>query len=132
MKKIIATILLVSLSNLLFGCYSYESITLSELSQFHENDKPNEILVTTKDSQKYKFSNPNFYVEQDTLYGKGELVSDEGEKPVETKIALSDIAFIEKESFDLGNTCLWSGGIYFGIIIIVGTIALIIVGSNKN
>ena len=87
-------------------------------------EKADEILITTKDSQKYKFSNQNFYVENDTIYGKGKLLLEEGDKPVETKIALSDIVFLETESFDLGNTCLWSGGIFFGIVIIAGIIAL--------
>jgi hypothetical protein len=126
MHKPISSILILGLMNLM-GCYSLESVTVPEYKQVEEEKgKPDEIFVLTKDLEKYHFSNSNFYVETDTLYGKGEIILDDSGRPFEGAIALSDIVSIKIESFDLANTCLWSGGIYVGVAAIALVLAIII------
>ena len=102
-KKVIASILVVALLNLL-GCYSSELIKGPELEQTTDD-----IQVKTKDGKEYQFSESNFYVVDDTLYGK---VGD-SEQLLDRKIALSNIESIEVESFNLLNTLLLTGGIVF-------------------
>jgi len=97
-KKLISSILVVALLNLV-GCYSFKSVTVPEYSQIEEEDKPNEIKVKTKDSQQYHFSDSNFYIENDTLYGKGILFLSEEELPFEGKIAFGEIESIQLEEF---------------------------------
>ena len=121
-EKLISSVLVVSLLNL-FGCYSADILTVPQYKTVEEtNGKPNEIKVTTKDYKEYQFSNSNFYIENDTLYGKEKLLIAGGQEPIERKIALSEIVTIEVESFDLGDTCLLGGVIYLGI----GVLAVIV------
>jgi len=118
-KKLISSILVVALLNL-FGCYSVDYLTVPQYEQVERKDgKPEKIKVTTKDYEEYQFSNSNFYIQNDTLYGKGKLLIAVEQEPIERKIALSDIVTIEVESFDLGDTCLLGGGIYLGIGLLV-------------
>lgn len=126
-KKLISSILIVALLNLL-GCYSFEPITVAKYKQVEKEDKPDEIYVITKNYVKYHFSDSDFYVENDTLYGRGQLISSD---KIERKIALSDIALIEVEKLDWVNTILLSAGIYIGIGLIVGII-IGIRGSLKS
>ena len=96
-KKLIASILVVALLNLL-GCYSSELIKGPDLEQTTDD-----IQVKTIDGKEYQFSESNFYVENDTLRGRAPII----------KIALSNIESIEVESFNLLNTLLLTGGIVF-------------------
>jgi len=99
--KIPISFLLVAILNLLVGCYSYELITVPEYKQVEEEEgKQNEIFVITKDYQKYHFSDSNFYIENDTLYGKGEMIVSEKEILFEGELALSDIESIEIENMN--------------------------------
>jgi len=94
-KKLISSILVVALMNLL-GCYSSELVTAAEYKQVEEKDgKPNEIYVKTKDYQGYHFSESNFYIDSDTLYGKVMVrgMSFEG------KFAFWEIESIQLEDF---------------------------------
>ncbi|MDH3268696.1 MAG: hypothetical protein OEM46_07560 [Ignavibacteria bacterium] len=98
-KKLIASVLVVALLNL-FGCYSFEAITVPEYEQVEkEEGKPGEIYVKTKDSQEYHFSESNFYIENDTLYGKEISLQSEIEPPFEGKFALTEIKSIQLEDF---------------------------------
>ena len=89
-KKIISSILVVALLNLL-GCYSSDLVTVTEYNQIKEEDKPNDIIVKTKDSKGYHFQESNFYIENDTLFGK---VSPR-ERSIGGKIAFREIASIQ-------------------------------------
>ena len=94
-KKLISSLLVIALLNLV-GCYSLESVTVPEYQKIEEEDgKPNEIYVKTKDSQEYHFSASNFYIENDTLYGKEILFISEEELPFEGKFAFGEIESIE-------------------------------------
>jgi len=127
-KKLISSILVVALLNLL-GCFSFETVTVetvtvAEYKQIEEIDKPDEIRVITKDSEEYHFSESNFYVENDTLYGKEILLSGDKEELLDRKIALSDIESIELESINAGTPALYVlGGVGLALLI-AGLIAL--------
>ena len=90
-RKIFISFLLLALINFLLGCYSSEFVTAGEYEQVEEEDKPGDIRVITKDSQEYHFSDSNFYVENDTLYGKVSVK----ELSFEGKFALWEIESIK-------------------------------------
>ena len=121
-KKLISSMLVVALLNLV-GCYSLEPITVPEYEQVEEKEgKPDEIHVKTINSEEYHYS--DFYIENDTLYGKGKLLSDDWEQQLDRSIALSNIESIEVESLDWGNTLLFAGGITVGILAVAYLILL--------
>lgn len=97
-RKIFISFLVVALFNLVVGCYTIEKITVPEYMA--ESDKPDEILVTTKDFKKYSFSHPNFYIENDTLYGMGKTILTNKEQSFEGKFALSDIKYFQVRTSD--------------------------------
>ena len=93
-KKIISITLVVALLNLL-GCYSSELITVPEYKQIEDADKPNDIMVKTKRSKLYHFTESNFYIEDDTLIGR----VNEKEMTIKGKIPLREIETIQTSSF---------------------------------
>jgi len=94
-KKLISSVLVITLLNLV-GCYSLESVTVLEYQKIEEEDgKPNEIYVKTKDSQEHHFSESNFNVENDTLYGTGKLLRSTEAITFEERISISEIDSIE-------------------------------------
>jgi hypothetical protein len=96
-KKLISSILVVALLNLL-GCYSFEAVSVPEYKQVEEKEgKPDEIFIKTKDFQEYHFSDSNFYIEGDTLYWKEKVLISKKEKPFEGKFTLGDIESIQVE-----------------------------------
>ncbi len=115
-RKIFISFLLLALINFLVGCYSSEFVNVTEYKQIEEEDKPDDIRVITKDYQEYHFSESNFYVENDTLYGK---VGDR-EELLDRKIALLDIKSIQFEYLNGVTTVLLVLGIaamLFGVFI---------------
>ena len=127
-KKILISFLLVAIFNLLVGCYSSELITTPEYNQIEEKDKPDDIRLTTKDSQEYHFSKSNVYIENDTLYGKGEIIFGDNEKSFDGKFALSDIVSIEFENINWLTTSL----LVLGIAAILGGVFLYLIAANMN
>ena len=124
-KKLISSILVVALQNLL-GCYSVDYLTVPQYEMVERKDgKPEEIKVITRDFKEFQFLAPNFHIENDTLYGKGKFVSADNQESVVKKIAVTEIVSIEVEKFELANTCLLSGGIFFGIAAIIGLIGVV-------
>jgi len=122
-KKIFISFLLVALFNLLVGCYSSELVTVPEYNQIEEVDKPKDIRVITKDGQEFHFSDSNFSVKDDTLYGKGKLLLEEKEEILNREIALSNIEAIEFEYVSWLNR-IFRGVVFFGIL---GIIFLLVV-----
>ena len=91
-KKILISFLVFAFINFIAGCSSFHSVSVSEYKQVEEEEgKPIEIYVKTKTNLWYHFTNSNFYIENDTLYGRGELLLSDEEGMINTKIALSDI-----------------------------------------
>ena len=110
--------------NFIAGCSSFHSVSVSEYKQVEEEEgKPIEIYVKTKTNLWYHFTNSNFYIENDTLYGKGELLLSDEEGMINTKIALSDIESMGVEGTNWTLTS-WLGlffiGIVIGFVVIVG------------
>jgi hypothetical protein len=102
-RKIFISFLLLALINFLAGCYSADSITVPEYEQVEEEDgKPDEIYVKTKNSEEYHFSESNFYIENDTLYGKVRV----NEMPFEGKFAFGEIESIQWEVVGQSYTTL--------------------------
>ena len=97
-KKFISSILVFALLNL-FGCYSSEFVTVAEYKQMEEEGKPDEIYVKTKDYREYHFSDSNFYIENDTLYGIAILLSGEEGLPFEAEFAFWEIESIQTENY---------------------------------
>ena len=117
-RKFFISFLLIALINFLLGCYSAESITVLEYKQVEEEDKPDDIRVITKDSQEYHFSESNFYVEDDTLYGKVDI----SEQLLDRKIALSDIESIQFEYLNGVTTTLLVLGIVVISFVVLATV----------
>ena len=91
-KKIFISFLLLAFLNFIAGCYSFQPVTVNEYKQLEEEDgKQNEIYVKTKDHQEYHFSYWNYYIENDTLYGKISVT----ELPFEGKFAFGEIKSIQ-------------------------------------
>ena len=91
-KKIFISFLLFAFINLIAGCYSFQPVTVNEYKQIEEEDgKQYEINVITKDNQEYHFSYLNYYIENDTLYGKISVK----ELPFEGKFAFGEIKSIQ-------------------------------------
>lgn len=135
-KKIFISFLVFALLNLLASCYSVKQITVPEYNQISEGDKPDEILIITKDFHKYQFSKYNLYILNDTLYGQGKIIltdmeqAYDGEILSDKKIAINDIDYIEIESYDKLKTCLVGGGISLGIIGLIGIITLLVAADK--
>jgi hypothetical protein len=110
-KKFISCMLVAALLNL-FGCYSSELVNVTDYKQIEEEEKVDNIRVITKDSEEYKFTESNFHIESDTLYGKVPLGVTG--KLYDENIALSDIESIHYYNFDAGV-----GLIIIGIVAIL-------------
>ena len=105
-KKIITTLLIVALLNLL-ACASAQTFTASEYRQVYgKEDKPDVIYITTKDGQEFKFKEPILIFKSDTLHVKGLLTSSSDEQ-VDKYFALADIETIRSYTEIVsGNTFL--------------------------
>jgi hypothetical protein len=123
-KKLISSVLIIALMNLV-GCYSLQTVTVPEYKQIEKNEgKPDEIFVNTIYGQEYYFTDSNFYFENDSLCGKGILLTSEEDLLFEGKIALNRIESFKMELYDQTKTT-WMiiGGVAYlllGILIIAG------------
>jgi len=120
-EKVFISFLVLALTNFLVGCYSLESITVPEYKQIEEEDKPDDIRVITKNAQEYNFSESNFYVENDTLYGKEIFLSGYREQQLDRKIALDEIRQFQLEKIDWYSTSL----AVFSVLLFVGLFVFI-------
>lgn len=108
---------MIATSGLLVGCYHVKSIALPEYERVeNRKEKPDEIYVKTKDGKWYHYTNSQYYIINDTMYGYGNFLSDEWKNVEDTKIALSDIESIGIEDIDYFITGLLfvaaAGGIF--------------------
>ena len=124
-RKIFIGFLLIALINFLFGCYSSELVTVGEYNQIEVEDKSDDIRVITIYSEYYL---SDFYIENDTLYGKGKEILYNKEKPFDGKITLSDIESIQFEYLNGVTTALAVLGIV--AILFVGVIAVVILSGG--
>jgi hypothetical protein len=64
----------------------------------------------------------DYYIENDTLYGKGKLLIGDREQLLDRKIALSDIVYFELDELDGMKTAL----LVVGILIVIGGLFVLI------
>ena len=70
-KKIIISLLITTLFNFLVGCSGSETVTFREYKKIEQlRGQPDKIYVRTSDSKLYLFSHSNYYIRNDTLFGK--------------------------------------------------------------
>ena len=120
LKKILISFLLVAFINLLTGCYSFQSVSLSEFTQYKiEKGKPNEIYVKTKEHEWYHFTNSNYYIKNDTLFGNGKLLEEGWGELSSNKIALINIESLGINKKDWARTYLAYAGIGLAVIGII-------------
>ena len=118
----ITSVLLIAITISLAACSSSEVITVQDFKQIENNDTPDKIQVTTKDSSEYRFVKPDYYFENDTLYGKKKYVLNDEERILVRKIALSDIEQIKTEMGAWDKKLLLIGiasALFIGFIIVV-------------
>ena len=95
------------------------------------------IYLTKYNNTRYHFMKDDYYIENDTLFGKGKLLSGDREEVLDREttlshiIALSDIVSIEVENFNLENTIYLSLGI-LGVAAAIGAAIFLIGMSNMN
>lgn len=81
---------------LLFGCSSSENVTLRKYEVVEQlRGQPEEIYVRTSNSELYLFSHSNYYILNDTLFGKGYLLTNEEEILFKGDFILTNIKSIE-------------------------------------
>jgi len=106
-----------------FGPKYISLMTVSQYQQIEtESGKPDEIYITKTNSSKYRFMKSDYYIENDTLYGKGKLII-EKDQQFNRNIALSNIESIEIDSINWLNTGLLSLGIAvvtFLLVVVIG------------
>ena len=122
LKYIIGGILIIPLIISLGACSLSEVITVQDFKQIEEKDTPDKIRVTTSDSSEYRFVKPDYYLENDTLYGIKKYVLNDEERILVRKIALSDIEQIKTEMGDWDKKLLLIGiasALFIGFIILV-------------
>jgi len=119
-RKFFISLLVVSFLNYV-GCYSSEIISKAEIDQGTKKiNFDEEISISTKDYNSYRFGAHQFQIENDTLYGTGVTSKLGNEVPFKGKIAMNDITSIEQKSMDAGATTgLIIGGLVLGALIAV-------------
>ena len=94
-KKLVASLLLLSLSNFL-ACASFSVATKDSKVKDMENGKfSGEIFLVTLDNVRYHFDKQKYYVKNDTLYGNGFELTVVGEIPFGGAIPTEEIDYIE-------------------------------------
>ena len=122
LNNILTSILILALTFALAACSSSEVITVQDFKQIEEKDTPDKIRVTTSDSSEYRFVKPDYYLENDTLYGIKKYVLNDEERILVRKIALSDIEQIKTEMGAWDKKLLLIGiasALFIGFIILV-------------
>ncbi len=86
-KKIIISLLITTLFNFFVGCSGSETVTFREYKKIEQlRGQPPKIYVRASDSYDYIFSHSNYYIQNDTLFGKGNSGKE---------IVLTNIKFIQ-------------------------------------
>ena len=83
-----------------------------------DSGKPYVIYLTKNDFTIYQFMKNDYYIENDTLYGKGKLILDD-EELIDRSIALSDIESIQYEYLNVLTTSASVLGLVLSVIVII-------------
>lgn len=122
LNRFSAAVLIATLFSQLFGCYSMQEISKDEMAGFKDGG---DLIVHTKDSTIYFFEESNYYISNDSLYGKGYAkYSDSTDFKIVNKsaIGLTSIKTIQQENLNVATTGLLIGGIL--AVVIVGLLIL--------
>jgi hypothetical protein len=106
MKKYISAILVPCLLLQLFGCYSFQNISVEELSNKKEMD---DITFIDANDYEYLFKAKNYTISNDSIEGKAmrNIIKNDLENEVfKGKIALSDIKSIQEDRINYVTTSL--------------------------
>ncbi len=110
-KKLISSILVVTLLGQV-GCYTATEVTVDYIIEDEERDH---IYLTTTDSLRYKFDEPNYKIVDDTLHGEGVMLTiEDDEISFLGSIPIKDIQTIVIDKFNWINTI----GLY---LVLLGT-----------
>ena len=114
-KKIVSSILILALLSQV-GCYSMNEMTKEEVINNKDYDN---LTILIKNSRKYKFEKPDFYIVDDTLKGKaGKIDADTVIRDYfDANIPLSDIEKFETSEYDGTKTWIFVG---VSILVVVG------------
>ncbi|NWG27030.1 MAG: hypothetical protein HXY48_00700 [Ignavibacteriaceae bacterium] len=105
-KNIVVSLLILALINNLVGCYSLKEVTKEEFISIEGNPG---IGVTTNKQEEYFFENDRYTIPNDSIYGMGSLILENGAKVKlnsETKISLEDVEKFKIEKIDVTNTII--------------------------
>jgi hypothetical protein len=122
LENIFTSVLIIAIIIFLTACSSSEVITVKDFKQIEEKDTPDKIRVTTRDSTEYHFVKPDYYFENDTLYGKKKYVLNDEDRILVRKIDISDIESIQTEIGAWDKKLLLIGlslALFTGFIIVV-------------
>jgi len=109
MKKYFISVLILCLLLQFNGCYSFRGISKDD---FENQSEVKTLYVKTKFQETYRVDKGNYYVKNDTLYGKGEkIVTSSVTQPFEGCISINDIDSFQIEYYDGEKTLLLLGGI---------------------
>lgn len=128
-RKIFISLVLLSFLNYL-GCYSSEIITKNEVDQgLKKINLDEEISISTKDYNSYRFGAHQYQIQNDTLSGTGVITKLGKQIPFKGKIAMNDIVSIEQKSTDAVATI----GLVLGIAALGALIfTLVVVTAVTN
>ena len=103
----------------------YYQLSISEYEQIEkEGKKPDEIFLMAADSLKFYFLKDDYYLEYDTLYGRGKLLSEAKGEVFKKNIALSNIELIEYQYFSSYKLIFWVIGLLvFAFLFIAASLA---------
>jgi hypothetical protein len=123
MKRYISAVLIPCLLFQLYGCYSFQNISVEELSIQKER---NDIIFIDSNDYEYLFKANNYTISNDSIEGKAvrNKINNEMEKEgFKGKIALADIKSIQEDRINYATTSLLVVSI--GIIVAAVTLAKI-------
>jgi hypothetical protein len=106
-----------------------QEISKDEMDGFKEGG---DLIVSTKDSAIYFFEESNYYLSNDSLYGKGYAKYADGPdfKIVnKSAVALTSIKTVQQEDLNLITTGLLIGGI---LAVVIAGILILFPGSNTE
>ena len=124
-KKIMVVVLIPSLFIYLTGCYSMHDITTEDL----KTAPSSKLWVMTNNGDSYLFRDNAYRIQRDTLIGE---ITNENRTLTLKAISLEDIASLQTETLNGGNTFL---AVLGGVVVIIGIVLLIyaaIITSDVN
>jgi len=98
MRKEVIAVTILSFLNIVSCGYTTESLNPDEYNEFEKaNGKPSEIYVELNDSMKYYFSDGDYNILNDTLYGNGTQVMNDSDLTFNRRIPISEVKSISVE-----------------------------------